>query len=96
MAEYDPKVIHEYAQRLYAQSKSVIPAYFFTGLFAGLVIFSGLSSILTYDFDFLIIAIGVMVGGVVGYGAGQSRSCELKLQAQIALCQTKIEQNTSR
>ena len=93
---YDSKVIQDHAERLIKQSQSIVPIQFFIGVFSGMIIFGGVTAWLEIGFDFLIIAIGVMIGGVMGYGAGQNRSFELKLQAQMALCQAQIEQNTRR
>ena len=94
--QYDPKVIKEHAERLIQQSQSIVPIQFFIGVFSGMIIFGGVTAWLDIGFDFVIISIGVLIGGVMGYGSGQNRSFELKLQAQMALCQAQIEQNTKK
>ena len=38
--------------------------------------------------------IGVVLGGAIGYVWGTQRAFILKLQAQTALCQVRIEENT--
>ena len=38
--------------------------------------------------------IGVVLGGAIGYVWETQRAFILKLQAQTALCQVKIEENT--
>lgn len=96
MVEYELKIIEEYASRLYAQSKKTPMLYFLIGVGLGIIIFLGIGESLTRGFDALIVSIGALVGGVMGYGAGQSKSFEQKLQAQMALCQAKIEINTRR
>jgi len=96
MIEYDPNVIQEYAKGLYEQSRSVVTCYFFIGIFLGMLVFWKVSEILVADFDFLIIAIGVLIGGVIGYGTGKSRAFEMKLAAQQALCQVEIAKNTKK
>lgn len=96
MAEYNPKVIHEYAERLNKQSRTAVPMNFFIGLFSGVIIFGGISAVMMVGFDFVILSIGALIGGALGYGAGQQRASELKLQAQMSLCQAKIEENTRR
>jgi hypothetical protein len=40
------------------------------------------------------IVVGGVVLGVLGYFVGQARAFHLRLLAQTALCQVKIEQNT--
>jgi len=96
VSEYDPQVIKEFSRRMYAQTKSIVLYHLFLGILMGLISFSVISNLLTGDLDFLIVALGVMIGGVMGFGAGQSRSFELKLQAQNALCQAQIEENTRK
>ena len=94
MVEYDPQVIQDYADGLYKQSKSITTCYFFIGIFAAIIIFSKISEILMGEFDFLIVAIGVFIGGVMGLFAGKNRSMEMQLEAQQALCQVQIQKNT--
>ena len=94
MADYDPEIIQEYATSLEKQAKSIVPAYFFIGIFLGLFLFDTISLFMTNTIDFLISAIGVLIGGVLGYGTGKYRALELRIQAQMTLCQMKIEQNT--
>lgn len=96
MVEYDPKIIQNYANELYNQAKSVVTCYFFIGMFASIIVFSKISDMLKNEFDFLIIAIGVFVGAIIGLFAGKNRSFEMKLEAQQALCQVKIQENTKK
>ena len=96
MVEYDPKFMTEQAAKLYDQAKSAIPAHFFIGLLVGLLVFSEFSNLLLKSLDFLIPAIGVLVGGVMGLGSGYNKAAELKLRAQELLCQIKLEENTRR
>ncbi|MEW5894493.1 MAG: hypothetical protein AB1650_01875 [Candidatus Omnitrophota bacterium] len=91
MVKYDPKVIQDYAEGLYNQSKSVTTCYFFIGIFAAIIVFGEIASLLMGGFDFLIVAIGVFIGGVLGIFAGKNRAFEIKLAAQQALCQIEIE-----
>jgi hypothetical protein len=39
--------------------------------------------------------IGILVVGLLGFGIGWNKAFLLKLQAQTALCQAKIEENTN-
>ena len=93
MTQYDPAFVKDFADSLYAQAKTVVPAHFFIGMFTGMFLFGIISSALLYTIDFLVVALGVLIGGVMGYGSGRYRAAELKLQAQLALCQVKIEEN---
>ena len=94
MAQYDPKFIEQYAENLYKQAKTVTGAHFFIGILLGFLIFGSISNRLTGSLDFLIISIGVLIGGVFGFGSGQNKASSLKLEAQMALCQIKIEENS--
>ncbi len=94
MVKYDPTIIRDYASGLYKQSKSVTTCYFFIGIFAAIIVFSKISDMLNGDFDFLIVAIGVFIGAVMGIFAGKNRAFEMLLEAQQALCQVQIQENT--
>ncbi len=38
--------------------------------------------------------VGAVIGGGIGYVVGQQRAFWFRLQAQLALCQAQIEENT--
>ncbi len=94
MVQYDPKFIQDYADGLYTQSKSIVTCYFFIGIFASILVFSKISDMLKGEFDFLIVAIGVFIGAILGIFAGKNRAFEMKLEAQEALCKIRIQKNT--
>ncbi len=96
MIEYNPHVIQEYAERLHTQAKDIVAMQFFIGLLSGMIIFGGISAMFDVGFDALIIGIGVLVGGAMGYSAGKQRAFSLKLQAHLALCQLRMEENTRK
>ncbi len=103
MVQYDARVIYEFADRLYKQAGGLAATYaiaagFLTGL-GGWITGSALPkgsfyTASTGDIDGaavlapLGLVIGLVVGGVVGYGRGFT----LRLQAQQALCQVKIQE----
>lgn len=98
MAEYDSKVIYQFANRLYAQAGSIIVThtiiYGFAGAAAGF--FGGV--ILTNSQNTgTAWALGLgAIFGFIGYSVGTAKAFQLKLQAQTALCQVRIEENTRR
>lgn len=96
MVEYDEAIIKQFAQRLYSQSKSITMRHFFIGIFAGIIIFGAVSDALSGTYDGLIVSMGALVGGFMGFGSGQNRTAELRMQAQQALCQAKTEENTRK
>lgn len=87
MVQYDPKIIQQAADGLYAQARSIT----LTALVAGAAIGALGGYAIGKEF-------GALVAGVVGAFAGvaiaRQRAFVLQLQAQTALCQMEIERNT--
>lgn len=87
--KYEPEVIQEFADRLYAQAKSIIATYTFMG--ALLLGFAGLAIA-----DPILGLIGALAGGATGYNLGKEKAFLLKLKAQTALCQVQTEINSRK
>ena len=95
MATYDPSIIHQHAAALYAHAGAIVRSYMalfgFFGAIAGAVLGS-----------FADKGSGTLAGGVVclligvaiGKSVGEARAFRIKLEAQTALCQAAIEENT--
>lgn len=84
---YDSKIIQLYAEKLYTQAVFGQIFYTLVGFFIP-VIFGAFSENLE---------IGFFIGVLLGFGGfflSRERAFQLKLQAQIALCQMQIEMNT--
>jgi len=88
MIRYDAKIIVQFAQSLYDQASSVLILFTIVGVVVG----GGGGSLLSTEAAL----IGAVVLGVIGYVMGQSRASQLKLQAQLALCQVAIKENTRK
>ena len=86
-ANYDPAVIQEFANRLYAKAGGIIRSYTILGVM--LLGFAGLAT-----GEPILGAVGAVIGGVVGYSMGKEKAFAHKLQAQTALCQVQIEKNS--
>lgn len=86
MTHYDPKVIQTYANRLYTNANAIIVL---VGLVFGLF---GFAVGTAGDFQLVAGAVGLLVGVLVG----MSLAFNLKLKAQLALCQMRIEANTAQ
>ncbi len=99
MIQYDSKLIYEFADRLYKRAAQVVFSSAATGFILGLVI-GGAGDFLTSGARQISIGlfaiVGAAVGVFLGYTSGQSKAFALRLQAQTALCQVKIEENTRR
>lgn len=90
---YEPAVIYQYAHNLYLQAKSIITI----SVFAGIIIFGILGLYIDNSINSspgILSLIGAGIGGVVGYIKAAAKAAELRLQAQLALCQVQIEKNT--
>lgn len=94
MTQYDPKVINEFADRLYAQANSIIMTHTSIGALAGCV--AGYAAGHGSDSAGVFALVLGAVGGGMGFSIGKQKAFTLKLQAQTALCQAKIEENTRR
>ena len=91
MPTYDDRIIRKFAERLYSRANSIIALYTLLGIVAGGAAGYGVNSYLHIGTPFLV---GLLVGAVLGFALGREKAFELKLQAQVALCQVQIEQNT--
>jgi hypothetical protein len=101
MTSYDSNTLQENAEALYSRASALIASYAAVGaVVAWVAVYCLEPLILTQlrlpasysliPLQFLAAFIAAILGGVWGYGKGLA----LKLQAQMALCQMKIEQNT--
>ena len=87
--QYDPKVIMEFAERLYARANSIIISYTIIGIIIG-----GAGGMVSGKG--VVAAIAAVIVGAIGYYMGREKAFQYKLQAQTALCQIQIEKNTNR
>jgi hypothetical protein len=102
MTSYDASILEENADALYSRGSSLVASYAVAGAVVAWVAVFFLEPLIltllrlppTYSLiplQFLGALIAAILGGVWGYGKGLA----LKVQAQEALCEMKIEQNTS-
>jgi hypothetical protein len=99
---YDPEVLQKFAQGLYSRARTVVIVYVLIGMIVGLPIGVPVGAVFATAFgsqhDLISTLIGAAAGagvvGILGGMVGQSRAFILKIQAQTALCQMAIEENT--
>ena len=106
MAEYNAQIIREHADKLYSKASSIVLTYTAGGaiLSAALGYFIALVVLMASakargsqgadDVQTLFTIVGLFLGAVGGYWIGSEKAFSLRLQAQMALCQMKIEENT--
>jgi hypothetical protein len=90
--QYEPKVIEEFAASLYAQADSIIVGYSLLGVLVGGA--GGYVVGMLPWFSTIATVFGFLLGGLVGFVTGKAKAFNLRLQAQQALCQVRIEANT--
>jgi|ERR1051326_8619373 hypothetical protein len=95
---YDPKIIQQFANQLYSRANGIIALCTLMGLGGEALAgnFLGYYSPKLGDMDTRLVGtvIGACLGALIGYLVGSARAFLLKLQAQTALCQRQIEENT--
>lgn len=93
MAQYDPKIIQDHADQLYAQAEKApfLTAYAagLVGLVIGLGTGMGLEIGTTGGVVFGVVLAGL--AGGVGYAVGKSQAVRIRVAAQTTLCQVAIE-----
>ena len=110
MVAYDPSVIQKFVDRLYRRAKTItitstIGGVLGGGLFGfvlGLLFDQGSirlparASLDELSTELVACLIGAVLFGLIGFLSGRERAFLLRLQAQAALCQAKIEENTRK
>jgi hypothetical protein len=92
---YDPSIIRQFADRLYAQADMIMYRYAVYGFVIGGTAGCGLSLIANNRDSPLIPAMVVgLILGALAAAIGRERGFTLRLQAQTALCQVQIEANS--
>lgn len=94
--QYDSSFINKYARRLYARANSVIAtSTFLIGVF-GLLGGGTVGGVISDGANppYISAGIGALLFGFLGYRIGSERAFRIKLEAQVALCQVQIEENT--
>jgi len=93
---YDPTLIQTFVERSYRRANNAIAAYTLIGVFGGLSIGYILGGLLgevargrmPYE------GLCILLFGGIAYAIGRDRSFSLRVRAQIAICQMRIEAST--
>ncbi len=98
---YDPKVIEQFAEKLYRKASSFVAGSVVIGASLGAAFGAvpltslGAAWPIPSYLGFATLLLGGLVGGLIGYVIGDTRSFGYRLQAQSALCQLQSERNTA-
>jgi hypothetical protein len=87
MVTYDAKLIQEYADRMYRSASQTVVMYSLAGIITGAPV-----GLISRDLKLTVVA--AILVGILGYLLGKRKAFKLKLEAQLALCQVQIEENT--
>ena len=93
---YDGAIIQTFIERLYRRANNAVATYTLLGVGIGLSVGYILAGLLgevargrmPYE------ALCILLFGGIAYSVGRERAFALRAQAQIALCQIRIEENT--
>jgi hypothetical protein len=96
--KYDPKIIQDHADELYAQAEKLPLLTAYASGLIGLVV--GLGTGMGMDIGGIGGSVfGVLLGvgaAVIGFQVGRSQAIRFRVAAQTALCQVAIEQAIKR
>ncbi len=90
--EYDPGLLRALAGQLHRQAAGAVLSNILGGIFTG-ALFGYAATLIFATLSSLVIP-GMIGGGILGWPLGRRKAQALRLQAQVALCQLEIEQNT--
>jgi NAD/NADP transhydrogenase beta subunit len=96
MAEYDPKILQQFADQLYSQARSQIAAWTVRSVIVGFivaVVLVALEPVLRQE-TVVWMLLGILIGAYIGVVIGRRRAFQLRLEAQRTLCQLQVEKNT--
>ena len=98
---YDPKVIERFAEKLYRKASSFVAGSIVIGASLGAAFGAvpltslGAAWPIPSYLGFATLLLGGLLGALIGYVIGDTRSFGYRLQAQSALCQLQSERNTA-
>lgn len=101
MTEFDPKIIQQFADDLYSKALSICATYTMLGLLAGFILGYFLGAVLIPRLGgigelsegatvFWVLGPTALLG-VGSFALAREKTFQLRLQAQTALCQIKLE-----
>ena len=98
--EFRSGIIEKYADHLYRRAASLVMGATVVGAIIG-AIFGGMPLThyvnwpIPHSAGYATAMIGALIGGFIGHVVGESRAFGLRIQAQMALHQLRVDQNTT-
>jgi len=93
MATYDPALIVKFSDKLYSKSRGIIFAHGFVGFIGGslfsLVLLFAVPPMKSSGWAVWLVCAGIFI--LIGAAHGRAKGFELRLRAQIVLCQLQTE-----
>lgn len=95
MATYDSKIIYRFADELYTRADAIVGQAIIMAALLGLMLVAGAHFLVPKELILTVIALAlsVLVGWVM-YNSAERQAFKLRLEAQMALCEVRIEENT--
>ncbi len=92
MVTYDSNLLRSLAAKLNIQARTAVVVGIIAGAITGGLF--GFAASLIFMLSHSMLLPGAVVGAIIGIFAGRRKAQALRLQAQMALCQIQIEENT--
>jgi hypothetical protein len=96
VVKYDPATITKAANELYIQASRIVAQAIIISIVFGFALYAGVGMLVRTNAQGAHI-MAVIIAAVIGaylYTSAQRKAFELRLEAQAALCQVQIEENT--
>jgi hypothetical protein len=95
MATYDSKVIYRFAEELYARADAIVGQAVIIAALLGIVLVAAARVLVPKEMILTVLAVaGSVVVGWSMYKSAERQAFKLRLEAQMALCEVRIEENT--
>jgi hypothetical protein len=93
---YDPQIIRSFANALYRRADEIVLMSTIIGALIGAAFGFAVLAVLSSSVGMVAMLLGVVGGGYFGRRRGIAKTFQLRLEAQLALCQVELELNTRR
>ncbi|MCB9682707.1 MAG: hypothetical protein H6733_14675 [Alphaproteobacteria bacterium] len=89
MVEFDPEVVIQHARQLYDDARKIVWSWLMMGALVGIAVGAAATGFRSAG-----TVVAAVVMAAMGYVMGNDRAGRMRLEAQLAMCQIRIEENT--